>query len=85
MPGGGQSPRVHAAEPFRARLPIPEELSGARLTIPIREAEVPIMPGAPTRMWTYGGSFPGPTIRRPAGRRTEVTFHHELPRSAGEL
>jgi FtsP/CotA-like multicopper oxidase with cupredoxin domain len=66
-------------------LPIPEELTGARLSIPIREAEVPIMPGAPTRMWTYGGSFPGPTIRRPAGRRTEVTFHHELPRSAGEL
>ena len=29
--------------------------------------------------------FPGPTIRRPAGHRTEVTFHHELPRSAGEL
>ncbi len=36
-------------------------------------------------MWTYGGSFPGPTIRRPAGQRTEVTFHHELPRSVGEL
>ncbi len=74
-----------AAEPFRALLPIPEELTGSRLSIPIREAEVPIMPGVPTRMWTYGGSFPGPTIRRPAGHRTEVTFHHELPRSAGEL
>jgi len=73
------------AEPFRARLPIPEELTGARLSIPVREAEVPIMPGAPTRMWTYGGTFPGPTVRRPAGRRTEVTFHHELPRSVGEL
>jgi FtsP/CotA-like multicopper oxidase with cupredoxin domain len=36
-------------------------------------------------MWTYGGSFPGPTIRRPAGHRTEVTFRHELPPSAGEL
>jgi FtsP/CotA-like multicopper oxidase with cupredoxin domain len=46
---------------------------------------VPILPGRPTRMWTYGGSFPGPTIRRPAGRRTEVTFHHRLPASAGEL
>ena len=30
-------------------------------------------------------AFPGPTIRRPAGHRTEVTFQHELPRSAGEL
>jgi FtsP/CotA-like multicopper oxidase with cupredoxin domain len=36
-------------------------------------------------MWTYGGTFPGPTVRRPAGRRTEVTFLHELPKSVGEL
>jgi spore coat protein A len=66
-------------------LPIPEELSDARLTIPIREAELQLFPGAKTRMWTYGGTFPGPTIRRPSGHRTEVTFHHELPRSVGEL
>ena len=85
LAGSGQPALRSAAEPFRASLPIPEELTGSRLSIPIREAEVPVMPGAPTRMWTYGGSFPGPTIRRPAGRRTEVTFDHELPRSAGEL
>ena len=36
-------------------------------------------------MWTYGGSFPGPTIRRPAGEPTEVTFVHQLPAKAGEL
>jgi spore coat protein A, manganese oxidase len=71
--------------PFRAALPIPDELTGAQIGIPIREAEVQILPGAPTRMWTYGGTFPGPTIRRPAGRRTEVTFHHRLPPAAGEL
>ncbi len=83
--GGGPLPRAHPPEPFRARLPIPEELTDDRLTIPICEAEVQLMPGRPTRMWTYGGTFPGPTIRRPAGHRTEVTFHHELPRSVGEL
>jgi len=71
--------------PFRANLPIPEELTGARLSIPIREADIQILPGAKTTMWTYGGTFPGPTIRRPAGHRTEVTFHHRLPREAGEL
>ena len=60
-------------------------LDGARLTIPIREAEVQVVPGERTRMWTYGGTFPGPTIRRPAGHRTEVTFLHRLPPSAGEL
>ncbi len=60
-------------------------LSDAHLTIPIREAEVQVLPGEKTRMWTYAGTFPGPTIRRPAGHRTSVTFHHQLPASAGEL
>ncbi len=53
--------------------------------MPIHEAEVQVLPGPKTRMWTYNGSFPGPTIRRPAGHRTEVTFHHRLPPGAGEL
>lgn len=74
-----------AAVPFRARLPIPRELSGARIHIPIREAEAQILPGRKTKLWTYGGTFPGPTVRRRAGQRTEVSFHHELPASAGEL
>jgi FtsP/CotA-like multicopper oxidase with cupredoxin domain len=60
-------------------------LEGSRLTIPMREAEVAILPGRKTRMWTYDGTFPGPTIRRPAGERTWVTFVHKLPRSAGDL
>ncbi|HSS04241.1 MAG TPA: multicopper oxidase family protein [Solirubrobacterales bacterium] len=84
-PVASGSPHRAAPAPFRARLPIPEELHEARLHIPIREADVQILPGAPTRMWTYGGTFPGPTIRRPAGQRTEVTFHHQLPHEAGEL
>jgi spore coat protein A, manganese oxidase len=60
-------------------------LGDAKLRIPVREAELQILPGRRTKMWTYGGSFPGPTIRRPAGHRTEVTFHHLLPAAAGEL
>ena len=71
--------------PFQARLPIPRELTGSQIEIPIREAEAQILPGPKTRLWTYGGTFPGPTVRRPAGQRTEVTFHHELPARAGEL
>jgi FtsP/CotA-like multicopper oxidase with cupredoxin domain len=51
----------------------------------MRQAEVQALPGPPTRMWTYDGTFPGPTIRRPAGERTEVTFKHRLPAEAGEL
>ena len=42
------------------------------------------MPTGPkTWMWTYGGSFPGPTIKRPAGSITKVTFVNDLPAGAG--
>jgi FtsP/CotA-like multicopper oxidase with cupredoxin domain len=74
-----------AATPFRARLPIPPVLRDDHIRIGIREAEQQILPGAKTRLWTYGGSFPGPTIRRRAGQRTRVTFHHQLPEKVGEL
>jgi spore coat protein A, manganese oxidase len=71
--------------PFQARLPIPRELTGAEIEIPIRAAEAQILPGRKTKLWTYGGTFPGPTVRRPAGQRTKVTFRHELPAKVGEL
>ena len=71
--------------PFRAPLRIPRVLRGGRLRIPMREAAVQVLPGPKTRMWTYDGTFPGPTIRRRAGQRTEVTFEHRLGRKAGEL
>jgi len=64
---------------------MPEVLTGSDITIPIREAAIPILPGRRTRMWTYGGTFPGPTIRRPAGQATRVRFKHRLGRKAGEL
>jgi spore coat protein A, manganese oxidase len=82
---GNAAARSPGHEPFRAQLPIPPVLTGDHLTIPICEAEVQALPGPKTRMWTYGGSFPGPTIRRPAGHRTTVTFRHELPAKVGEL
>jgi spore coat protein A, manganese oxidase len=84
-PAAARAGRRPAPPPFRDPLPVPRVLHGAKLEIPIREAELRILPGGPTRMWTYGGTFPGPTVRRPAGHRTEVTFHHDLPRAAGEL
>ncbi|MFN8163603.1 MAG: multicopper oxidase family protein [Solirubrobacterales bacterium] len=78
-------PSAFAAVPFRERLPIPRELTDAHIHIPIREAEAQILPGARTKLWTYGGTFPGPTVRRWAGQRTRVTFHHDLPAEVGEL
>jgi FtsP/CotA-like multicopper oxidase with cupredoxin domain len=74
-----------AGGPYSRALPLPEVLRGAQLHLPMVEAEVPILPGAPTRMWTYGGSFPGPLVRRPTGERTTARFSHRLPRAAGEL
>ncbi|MDX6587559.1 MAG: hypothetical protein QOI31_2032 [Solirubrobacterales bacterium] len=87
-PSGG--PRLDTAiaapvEPYTRKLPVPHELTGSHLTIPIKPAEVRILPGHKTKMWTYDGTFPGPTIRRPSGERTTVRFKHRLPRKAGEL
>ncbi len=70
---------------FARPLPLPSELTGSRLSIPMQPAEVKILPGAPTKMWTFGGSFPGPLVRRPTGVPTIVDFTHRLPASAGEL
>jgi spore coat protein A, manganese oxidase len=88
LPGGGLAGvprRPSRPRPFQAPLPIPDVLTGADLRIPIRHAEVAVLPGRPTRMWTFGGSFPGPTIRRPSGEPTRVRFAHRLGRGAGEL
>jgi FtsP/CotA-like multicopper oxidase with cupredoxin domain len=76
-----------AAKPkaFRRALPIPPVLTDATIELEMRQAKVALLPGRKTKLWTYGGSFPGPTIRRPAGEPTQVTFVHNLPRKAGEL
>ena len=36
-------------------------------------------------MWTYGGTYPGLTIRRPTGDTTDVTFTNNLDPAAGSL
>jgi spore coat protein A, manganese oxidase len=85
LPLTTEPPRALAAVPFRSRLPIPEVLSGDHIRIPICAAEQRIFPGPKTKLWTFGGTFPGPTIRRRAGQRTRVTFDHQLPDKVGEL
>ena len=65
---------------------IPPVETDADIEIPIVEADVPILSATTeTRLWTYGGTFPGPTIRRPAGEATTVTFTNSLPQAAGDL
>jgi spore coat protein A len=75
-----------AAPSFRQPLVLPKVLTGSHLTIPVKEANVRVLPSGPkTLMWTFGGSYPGPTIRRPAGHRTTVTYVDKLPRAVGPL
>jgi spore coat protein A len=59
-------------------------LRKSKIVMPIVAADVPLLRGERTLMWTFGGSFPGPTIRRPAGSTTRITFEHRIP-AAGTL
>ena len=70
---------------FSVPLPIPATITDADVTLTAQEADVQVLPGAPTRMWTYNGMFPGPTIRRPSGEPTRVTLVNQLPETAGSL
>lgn len=71
------------AVPFTQPLRIPPVYTGANIDVTMREACVQILPGPCTNMWTYDGMFPGPTIRRPSGKTTRVTFANELPEEVG--
>ncbi|HEX4699968.1 MAG TPA: multicopper oxidase domain-containing protein, partial [Actinomycetes bacterium] len=75
--GGGVAP---APLSFDQPLVQPKRLTTSRIRIPVKQAAVQVMPTGPlTTMWTYGGSYPGPTIVRPAGKDTKVTFVNQLP------
>jgi spore coat protein A, manganese oxidase len=72
--------------PFSVPLRIPPVLTGAQIDLTMAQTEVQLLPsGPPTRMWTYNGMFPGPTIRRPSGQATQVTVHNQLPAAAGSM
>lgn len=82
-PGAGAAGPV--ITPFTAPLQIPPVLTGSDISLTAAETDEQILPGSPTKMWTYNGSFPGPTIRRPSGEPTRVTLVNNLPPAAGEL
>ncbi len=71
---------------FEQPLVEPRRVTGHDIRIVMRKAMVRVLPHGPrTPMWTYGGTFPGPTIVRPTGRDTRVTFVNRLPRRAGAM
>jgi FtsP/CotA-like multicopper oxidase with cupredoxin domain len=61
----------------------PPVTTASDIPISISEACVSILDGPCTYMWTYGGTYPGLTIRRPTGQTTHVTFANNLPSFAG--
>src|SRR5262249_45029661 len=71
--------------PFSHPLLFPPINTNANVSIGIDEACVPILDGPCTNMWTYGGTYPGITIRRPTGQTTNVIFTNNLDPAAGEL
>ncbi len=70
---------------FSHPLLFPPVNTNANVSIGIDETCVEILDGPCTNMWTYGGTYPGITIRRPTGQTTNVTFTNNLNPSAGEL
>ena len=81
--GSGTKP---ATPTFDAPLRLPPVLTGPNITIPVEKASVQVMPsGPPTVMWTYGGTYPGPTIRATTGQTINVTFANNLPATLGAI
>src|SRR5262249_4938606 len=77
---------ITAAPKFEQPLVQPPRLRGKHLTIVMRKAKVRVLPHGPkTPMMTFGGTFPGPTIVRPTGHDTKVTFVNHLPRRIGAV
>jgi spore coat protein A, manganese oxidase len=80
--GGGTT---GSGQTFDLPLRVPRVITGANPVIPVKRAAVQVFAHGPkTMMWTYGGSYPGPTIRRPSGDATTVTFKDDLS-AAGKL
>jgi FtsP/CotA-like multicopper oxidase with cupredoxin domain len=68
---------------FTSPLKIAPTLNSPLVTITAVDADVQILAGTKTKMWTLGGDFPPPTIRRPTGFTSEVQFNYALTEIKG--
>jgi spore coat protein A len=78
--------RARLPRPYTLPLPIPPVARPVRTDpttdfyeIVQREADLEILPGLRTRVFGYGGMFPGPTIVTRSGRPAVVTHRNDLP------
>jgi spore coat protein A len=77
--------RAPLPKPFTVPLPIPpvakpvrSDAAGDVYRITQREVDLEILPGLRTKVLSYDGSFPGPTIVSRSGRQTVVHHRNEL-------
>jgi FtsP/CotA-like multicopper oxidase with cupredoxin domain len=86
-PGRVLPSRLPPPRPYAVPLPVPATLAPVRsdadgdtYEITQRVARLRVLPDGPeTEAWTYGGTFPGPTLVSRSGRRTVVRHRNELP------
>lgn len=85
LPGRLLKSKADLPKPFQVPLPVPQVLAPSSTSgttdayeITQRTAQLEILPGLKTTAWTYGGTFPGPTIVSRSGRRSVVTHRNEL-------
>ena len=85
-PGTVLRSAVPLPRPYQVPLPTPPVLSPVRTDattdyyeITQRAATAEILPGLHTPLWTYEGTFPGPTLVSRSGRRTVVRHTNTLP------
>ncbi|MFF3905075.1 multicopper oxidase family protein [Streptomyces sp. NPDC001848] len=85
-PGRVLTSRARLPKPYAVPLPVPKVLEPVRTSggtdvyeLAQQVADLEILPGLGTRAWTYGGTFPGPTVVSRAGRRTQVRHRNQLP------
>jgi len=60
--------------PYDARLDPAPTSKVHRITLPVVERETEVAPGVRQRVWTFGGTAPGPTLRGKVGDLFEVTL-----------
>jgi spore coat protein A len=79
--------QIPLPRPFQIPLPIPPLLAPARhpdfpgadfFEITQRVTRQEILPGVPTEIWGYNGTFPGPTLVSRSGVRSVVRHHNTL-------
>ena len=77
--GGSTCPNSGCTTEFAVPLPVPSVLAPTSrdattdyYTLNEQTANVSVIPGKTTPMWTYNGTFPGPVIKATSGRAVKV-------------